>query len=121
MSIENVGSMNKILKNYQASDWTKNIDLEGPSALSQELTIDKMDKSENNTKSFSDFLMNSIKDVNELQLKANESMEKLATGSKADLHETLIAVEQAEIAFKTMNQIRQKVLEAYKDVMRMQV
>jgi flagellar hook-basal body complex protein FliE len=118
MSIENVGSMNKILKNYQASDWTKSIDLEGTGSISQDLNIESEG---GKTKSFSDFLMNSVKDVNDLQLKANESMEKLATGNKADIHETLIAVEKAEIAFKAMNQIRQKVIEAYKEVMRMQV
>jgi len=118
MSIESIGSMNKILKNYQASDWSKSIDLEGASSISQDLSLgDEGTK----TKSFSDFLLNSVKDVNELQIKANESMEKLATGNKADIHETLIAVEKAEIAFKAMNQIRQKVLEAYREVMRMQV
>ena len=37
------------------------------------------------------------------------------------MHETLLAVEKADIAFKAMNQIRLKVLDAYKEVMRMQV
>ena len=117
MSIENVGSMNKILKNYQSTDWLKNADLE---ISKNSPSIDELGgaKKEQN---FSEFLINSIKDVNDLQLHANNSIEKLATGNKTNIHETMLAVEQADIAFKAMNQIRQKVLDAYKEVMRMQI
>ena len=117
MSIETVGSMNKILKNYQSGDWTKNVDVELKTGSPAFEDLGEVKKEQ----SFSEFLVSSIKDVNDLQLKANNSMEQLATGQKANIHETLWAVEQADIAFKAMNQIRQKVLEAYKEVMRMQV
>jgi flagellar hook-basal body complex protein FliE len=49
------------------------------------------------------------------------AMEKLASGESKNLHETLLTVEKADIAFRTMNQIRSKVIEAYKEVMRMQI
>jgi flagellar hook-basal body complex protein FliE len=48
-------------------------------------------------------------------------MQKIASGESKNLHETLLAVERAEIAFKTMNQVRSKVLEAYKEIMRTQI
>lgn len=117
MSIENIGSMNSILKNYQASDWLKNSELELKTQKLDTSIIDSPEKAQ----SFSDFLMNSVKDVNDLQMKANDSIQKLATGDKTNLHETMLAVEKADIAFKAMNQIRHKVIDAYKEVMRMQV
>ncbi|MBF0208260.1 MAG: flagellar hook-basal body complex protein FliE, partial [Oligoflexia bacterium] len=51
----------------------------------------------------------------------NMAIEKLATGDSDNLHETMLMVEQAEIAFKTMNQIRQKVIDAYKEIIRIQI
>ena len=48
-------------------------------------------------------------------------MSKLASGKSKNIHETMLAVENAEIAFKTMNQIRMKVIDAYKEIMRMQM
>ena len=46
--------------------------------------------------------------------KANKAIQNLAAGKTKNIHETMLAVENAEIAFKTMNQIRMKVIEAYK-------
>ena len=66
-------------------------------------------------------LTTSIGEVNNLQVEANQAVQKLVTGESKNLHETMLAVEQAEIAFKTMNQIRMKVIDAYKEVMRMQI
>ena len=56
-----------------------------------------------------------------MQKDADIAVQKLVTGENKNIHETLLAVEQAEIAFKTMNQIRTKVIDAYKEIMRMQV
>jgi flagellar hook-basal body complex protein FliE len=78
-------------------------------------------ENESSQKSFNDFFVNSLMKVNELQTEANVAVEKLATGQSQNLHETLLIVEQAEMAFKTMNQIRMKLIDAYKEVMRMQI
>jgi flagellar hook-basal body complex protein FliE len=72
-------------------------------------------------KTFGDFLMNSLLKVNELQKEANSAIELLATGQSQNLHDTMIKVEEAEIAFKSMNQIRMKVLDAYREVMKLQI
>ena len=71
--------------------------------------------------SFSDLLIQSVTKVNTLQHQANSAVEKLVSGETKNIHETMLAVERADIAFKTMNQIRSKVVEAYKEIMRMQV
>jgi flagellar hook-basal body complex protein FliE len=78
-------------------------------------------KETSSDKSFSDFLTESISKVNTLQQDADVAMQRLASGESKNLHETLLAVERADIAFKQMNQVRLKVIDAYKEIMRMQV
>ena len=70
---------------------------------------------------FADVLKESIGKVNELQLNAEAAMEKLSKGEVKDLHEVLVAVEEANLAFMTMMQIRNKLLDAYQELMRLQM
>lgn len=70
---------------------------------------------------FGDLLNDSISKVNALQVEANSAMEELATGKSQNLHETMLIVERADIAFKTMNQIRSKVIDIYREIMKMQL
>lgn len=72
-------------------------------------------------KSFGEVLKASIKEVNRLQGAANHAIEELALGETKNIHETMIALEKAEISFKLMFQVRNKILEAYQEVMRMGV
>jgi len=60
-------------------------------------------------------------EVNELQQKAEQAIQQLAGEGKGDLQETMIAIEKADVSFRLMMQIRNKVLEAYQEIMRMQV
>lgn len=70
---------------------------------------------------FKENLLESIKQVNDLQLKAHQAMEDLATGRSNNLHEAMIAIQKAEISFKMMMQVRNKIISAYQEIMRMQV
>jgi flagellar hook-basal body complex protein FliE len=70
-------------------------------------------------KSFGQFLDQSIKEVNRLQGEANHAIEELALGKTKNIHETMIALEKAEVSFKLMLKVRSKILEAYNEVMRM--
>jgi len=78
--------------------------------------IDKTDG-----KSFADVLKETIQEVNELQLESDEAMTKFATGETTDVHNTMLAMQKADISFQTMMQIRNKILDAYKEIMRTQV
>lgn len=71
--------------------------------------------------SFEGLLKQSLNDVNELQLKADQAVRQLATGQQQDIHNTMIAMEKADIAFRLLMQIRNKVIAAYETVMRIQV
>ncbi|MCK5882795.1 MAG: flagellar hook-basal body complex protein FliE [Bacteriovoracaceae bacterium] len=122
MAIQTVGSMNNILNTSNVREWASpsNIDASKPLQLADAPQLNRAQGPELGS-SFSEMLANSISDVNKMQVQANNAMERLASGKSKNLHETMLSVEKAEIAFKTMNQIRQKVLDAYKEVMRMQM
>ena len=71
--------------------------------------------------SFTDFLNNAIKDANKLQLESEQLNQAFAMGLNDNLHQVMIASEKADIALQFTVQIRNKVLEAYQEIMRMPV
>jgi flagellar hook-basal body complex protein FliE len=66
-------------------------------------------------------LKNALGEVNDLQQKAEQAIQQLVGEGKGDLQETMIAMEKADVSFRLMMQIRNKVLDAYQEIMRMQV
>lgn len=71
--------------------------------------------------SFADTLKQAIGSVNELQTQANKSAQDLATGRTDNVQEVMVAAEKADIALKLMVQVRNKIIDAYHEVMKMQV
>jgi len=65
--------------------------------------------------------MDSINEVNRLQAEAEEARINLATGQTDNVAEVLTAVKKAELAFQTLMQIRNKLLEAYDEIKQMRV
>jgi flagellar hook-basal body complex protein FliE len=54
-------------------------------------------------------------------MKAGESVENFATGKVENVHEVMIAMSKAEVSFKFMMETRNKLIDAYKEIIRMQV
>ena len=71
--------------------------------------------------SFMEHLENSVTSVNQNQKFADKASTDLATGKSQNIHETMLAVTQAELTFNMMVQVRNKALEAYQEIMRMPV
>ncbi len=71
--------------------------------------------------SFGDVLKDSLAQVNHLQHEADGAIKALATGAPESLHDTMLAIQKAELSFKLMMQVRNKIVEAYQEVLRMQV
>jgi flagellar hook-basal body complex protein FliE len=71
--------------------------------------------------SFKDTLSSFLNDVNGLQKQADESIKKMAAGEITDVHQVMESVEEAGVAFNMMMEIRNKVLEAYQEVMRIRL
>ena len=74
-----------------------------------------------NLDSFGALLSDATDRLNELQWEADANICKLATGEPIDLHEAIIAMEQATLAFELALQVRNRLVEAYQEVMHMQV
>ena len=74
-----------------------------------------------NNLGFIDSLNGAILNVNKLQLDSDIKMQELATGKTQNIHEPMILAEKADISLKLMVQVRNKVIEAYQEFMRMQV
>jgi len=66
-------------------------------------------------------LSRALAGLNELQVEADVAATKLASGEMVDLHNAVIAMEKASIGFQLALQVRNKLVEAYQDIMRMQV
>jgi flagellar hook-basal body complex protein FliE len=74
-----------------------------------------------NSGSFDEILIDSIDQVNRLQMVANSNINDLATGKQPDIHRTMIAMEKASVSFELLMQIRNKVISAYDRIMRMPI
>lgn len=119
MAIKDIGSFQQTLGNADARGWSRQVDNDG---INFDIKAPGLEGGPSESgKTFGEFLQDSIGKVNTLQQDANVAMEKLASGESQNLHETLLTVEKAEIAFKMMNQVRTKVLDAYRDIMKMQI
>lgn len=70
---------------------------------------------------FSTVLKDSMSKVNELQQGADKAIEGLAKGEVENVHDTMIAIEKANLSFNLMVQVRNKLVQAYEEVMRTQV
>lgn len=72
-------------------------------------------------KSFADTLKDAVNSVNTMQKDADKKAEELATGKNHNVAEVMIAAEKADISLKLMVQVRNKIIEAYQEIMKMQV
>lgn len=89
------------------------------------LNIDKDLKSisndNNNNNIFGSLLDNAISQVNEMQLESDGLKNQLVIGELDNLHDLTIATEKANIALQITMSIRNKIVEAYKEIMRIQI
>jgi flagellar hook-basal body complex protein FliE len=71
--------------------------------------------------SFAGALEKMVNEVNNKQIAAGQAVHDLQSGQNVSLHQTMIAMEEASISFQLMVEVRNKVLESYQELMRMQV
>lgn len=70
---------------------------------------------------FGALMTQGIQSVNEQLAVSQVDLQKLATGQAENLHEVMIRLEESRISFQLMMQVRARLLEAYQDIMKMQV
>lgn len=72
-------------------------------------------------RSFAEIMNQSVEQVNQMQVEANDAIHELIAGRTKNIHETMLTIERADTSLKLMMQVRNKVLDAYREIMRMQV
>jgi len=65
---------------------------------------------------FKDFLLGSLQEVNASQQQANALVERLYTGGNVNPAEVMVAVQKADMAFRLLLQVRNKLIQAYDEV-----
>ncbi|HLH53403.1 MAG TPA: flagellar hook-basal body complex protein FliE [Verrucomicrobiae bacterium] len=71
--------------------------------------------------SFSNVLGRMVQEVSASQGAANDAVAALQSGHNVSLHQAVIAMEEANISFQLMVEVRNKLLDSYQELMRMQV
>lgn len=77
----------------------------------QQPTVEKLD--------FAQLLQMAIKSINDTSLSANEAIEKLAAGQNIELHNVALAAQKSYLTLQLALQIKNKITEAYQEIMRM--
>ncbi len=72
-------------------------------------------------KTFADTLKDAVGNVNTLQKQADVKAQELATGKTDNIQDVMVSAEKADIALRLMVNVRNKIIDAYQDVMKMQV
>ncbi len=87
----------------------------------QSLTGPKVAPAQQIGNKFAEALKASISQVNQDQLVADRASEQVAAGQSENLHDAMIKLEEADISLRMMVQVRNKAIDAYQEIMRLQV
>lgn len=83
-------------------------------------TPSQTEKSEDKV-DFSAMLKDALKDVNNAQITADDAVQKMLSGENKDIHSTMIALQKADVSLKMMLEVRNKIMDAYQEILRTQV
>jgi flagellar hook-basal body complex protein FliE len=95
-----------------------NLRIDSFKPLAAQLKLPAVGAQDASQNSFGKVLSESLKEVNELQAKSDISIEELVSGKSKNIHETMINISKADLAFRMTLQIRNKAIEAYQEIMR---
>ncbi len=70
---------------------------------------------------FADALAERLESINDKQLQADNAVEKLATGEAENIHDVVLSMAEADLTFRLVLEIRNRLIESYQEIMRMQV
>lgn len=90
-------------------------------SLVQSFESPKSNSIKNDGFSFEDILKQELNELNQEQIVADKAMADVATGNVKDLHQAAIAINKAETSMKFMLEVRNKAINAYKEISRTQI
>jgi flagellar hook-basal body complex protein FliE len=78
--------------------------------------IEAFNSPQETSPSFKEFMLDALDHVNSMQHDANHAVEQLATGEEVNAAEVLTAVQKADLSFRMMMQVRNKLIQAYQEI-----
>lgn len=81
----------------------------------------QLNKTEKSGTSFADVINNALNEVNNLQIESSQATDDFISGKSDNIHSVMMAGSKANIALQMTMQVRNKVMDAYKEVMNMQI
>ncbi|MGB9755916.1 MAG: flagellar hook-basal body complex protein FliE [Desulfurella sp.] len=90
-----------------------------PSNLTTQIN-DNNNKNDENA-SFADLLKKSINDVNNLQIAADTAIKEISTGKMDNIQDAVMAIEKADVSMRLLLEVKNKAVQAYNQIMNMQV
>jgi flagellar hook-basal body complex protein FliE len=97
------------------------IGMRGIEAIPEPFGVTPLKSSSKTGKDFGDLLKQAVESVNTMQQEAGRLEEAVAKGENVNIHQAVIAGEKAGLSFKLLMQVRNKMVDAYQEIMRMQV
>ncbi|MGI6587729.1 MAG: flagellar hook-basal body complex protein FliE [Peptococcia bacterium] len=97
------------------------MEIKGISSLQAVGSEKYLNQAKDNVQNFGDFLKDALSKVNTSQLQAEQLTYDFVIGNNVELHQVVLATEKAALALQLTVQIKNKVVEAYQEIMRMQV
>ena len=83
--------------------------------------INNVSKTSESKTSFADVINDALNKVNDLQVQSSNMTDDFLTGKSDNIHSVMIAGSKADLALQMTLQVRNKVMDAYKEIMNMQV
>ncbi len=83
--------------------------------------VENVKSNANSEISFKEMMKQYLNDANNLQIKADADIQRIIAGEDIDPHSVMVAVEKANLSFELVMEIRNKMLEAYREIMKTQV
>ncbi len=83
--------------------------------------VDKKSEANQAEDTFGKMISGLVGDVQQQQQAADQAIQQVNGGNAENLHDAMIAMEQADISIRFMVQVRNKAMDAYQEIMRMQV
>ncbi len=95
-------------------------ELDGLNRSSQPSIADRSDAA-NPVEGFTNLLQSKLNAVNDVMANSDQKIQSFVRGEETSIHEVMIAMSKADVSFRMMSQVGRKVIEAYQEIMRMQV
>lgn len=121
MNIENVSRVTQSADIEKLYSGTREISPEFPGAGAGQAGGAGSPMPSESAKTFSEVLSDSVEKTNTYQAQADTAIKELVAGRTKNIHETMLAIERADTSLKLMMQVRNKIIDAYKEIMRMQI